>query len=202
MSMNCPSCNDPAPEGARVCRSCGTPISKRCLYCAENIPAAALRCPVCASDLGAASAPAAKAPPPPAPAAPAPRAAPSYPVGENRHLVLVLLLTLVTCGIYGLVTMWKIGDELNRHRGSNDLNPTLDIVLGILTCGLWFIYARYRYAEALRDASAAEALPRQDVTTICLVVDVCAVFFGGLLSLVSLLILQNAVNEHWERHGA
>lgn len=198
MPVTCPSCGQPASEGARVCKGCGAALSKRCPHCAEWIAVLAARCPFCAADLAGGPAPVLRT----AHAAPAGGISPGAGrVGERRELILAFLLTFVTCGIFGLYLMYKIGDELNEHSGSSGLNPGLDILLGLLTCGLWFIYARYRYAETLRDLSVREGGEAQDVTTLCLVLDIAALCFG-FTALVSLLVLQNEVNRHWERHAA
>ncbi|HZL72122.1 MAG TPA: DUF4234 domain-containing protein, partial [Planctomycetota bacterium] len=102
------------------------------------------------------------------------------------------------CGIWGLVAFYQIGSDLNAHRKRNDLSPGVDILLGFLTCGLWFVYAVYKYAQVLREISEEEGGPVQDVTTICLVLQVAKYF--GCPGIVSVMVLQNEMNTHWNRH--
>ena len=114
---------------------------------------------------------------------------------------MILVLWFVTCGIWGLVALYQAGSDLNAHRKrSEELNPGLDIFLGILTCGIWFVYVLYKYAQVLKEITEQEGGPVQDVTTICLVLQICKYF--GCPGVVSVLILQNELNVHWRRHTA
>ncbi|MBI4566595.1 MAG: DUF4234 domain-containing protein [Planctomycetes bacterium] len=187
--ISCPYCARTVPDGTRVCKECGAALVRRCPACAEEIPVLAHRCRYCGAE------------------AVEPRStAQAFPVGggplgENRNILATLLLTLVTCGIYGLVVQYLIGEELNAHRRKEELSPGLDVLLYVLTCGVWGIYVHYRYAQALKESCESERLPVQDVTTVCLILQVCSLFMPGFLGLVSLLILQNEMNMHWERHS-
>ena len=188
----CPYCAKSADDTARVCKSCGRALVQRCLACAEDIPVLSQTCPKCQT--------AQNVPPPPTPpvAPAAPAAAAFTPVGEERNIVMILVLWFITCGIYGLVALYQIGTELNAHRRRNELSPGVDILLGILTCGVWFVYVLYRYAQVLKEISEQEGGPSQDVTTICLVLQVAKYF--GCPGIVSVLVLQNELNVHWRRH--
>jgi len=185
---SCPYCAHEVDSGARVCKNCGRALVQRCVACAEDIPVLAPLCPLCKSPQNY-PAPKAATPPPPAAGAP---------IGEERNILVILLLWFLTCGIWGLVAFYQIGSDLNAHRKRNDLSPGVDILLGFLTCGLWFVYAVYKYAQVLREISEEEGGPVQDVTTICLVLQVAKYF--GCPGIVSVMVLQNEMNTHWNRH--
>jgi hypothetical protein len=191
---NCPYCAHEFEGGARVCKKCGRALIQRCLACAEDIPVLSQVCPMCKSPQNVPI----PAPPALVPQAPAPMPQYGAPVGEQRNIVLTLVLWFFTCGIYGLIVMYQIATELNAHRRRNDLSPGVDILLGILTCGIWWIFAVYKYAEMLREISAEEGGPVQDVTTICLVLELLKYF--GCPGIISVLVLQNELNTHWARH--
>src|SRR5688572_14058876 len=99
----CPFCAESIPEESKVCKFCSSTVVRKCPFCAEEIVANATSCRFCRSDLPAA---AAKAAPP----------APSGPLGDERGVVMSIVLTFLTCGIYGWVLLYKIGDELNTHQ--------------------------------------------------------------------------------------
>jgi len=183
----CPFCSQPAVEGAMVCKNCGKALVRRCPYCAEDVAVLAIKCRHCGSDIGT-----------PGRGAPLPVPAGAAPVGTERNLVVTLLLCFITCGIWGLVALYDIGTDLNAHRRRADLSPGLDILLGLLTCGIWFIFVLYRYAQVLKEITEEEGGPVQDVTTICLVLQLCK--YIGCPGIVSVLVLQNELNIHWKRH--
>lgn len=47
------------------------------------------------------------------------------PVGKMRNPVMVVVLTYVTCGLYGIVAIWTMLSELKAFRQKNDINPVL-----------------------------------------------------------------------------
>jgi hypothetical protein len=183
----CPYCSA-AVKGARVCGKCGRALIQRCPACAEDIPVLSAVCPRCGT---------------PQSVAPAPRPAIlNYPgwIAAERNVLVILLLWFVTCGLWGLVAMYQIGTDLREHGRRSDINPGLDILLGILTCGLWWIYTMNLYASALRDLSAAEGGPTQDVTVLCTVLEICRYFLCP--GIISTMVLQNELNQHWRRHAS
>lgn len=177
----CPMCAEAIPADAKVCPCCSSTLERRCPACAETISADATICRFCRSAVGAAEAPA--------------RAIPAAgPLGEERDVLTLILLTFVTCGIYGLVISYRIGGELNAHRGRAELRPGLDLVLTFLTCGLWGIYVMYCYPRALEDAVRDEGGTPPQVMLPCLLLSI----FG--LHIVAMAIFQNELNSHWRSH--
>src|SRR5258708_1559940 len=70
-------------------------------------------------------------------------------IGQRRDPILVLVLSLVTCGIYALWWAYTAMTEVKNALGREELNPTLDIVLTIVTCGLYGIYLLYKYPRLI-----------------------------------------------------
>ena len=194
---SCPYCAHASESNARVCKNCGRALVQRCLACAEDIPVLSPVCPLCKTEQNA---------PPfvPVPPAPSHESRPPRPlvgwVGDERRIVLTLFLWFITCGLWGLVAFYQVGSDIKAHRPQSDIHPGLDILLGILTCGVWFIFAVYNYSEALKQCSQEEGGPVQDVTTLCTVLEVLKYFALGCLGIISTMILQNELNQHWRRH--
>jgi hypothetical protein len=43
--------------------------------------------------------------------------------GQTRNPVMVLILTYVTCGIYGLISLLSMLDELKQYTGKEEITP-------------------------------------------------------------------------------
>jgi hypothetical protein len=65
----------------------------------------------------------------PVPSAPSPRT--KGPIGEARNPTLVIVLTIITCGIYGLYWLYKSFEELKQHNGEG-LGGLVGMLLGLV----------------------------------------------------------------------
>ena len=70
---------------------------------------------------------------------------------EKRSPVAVLLLSIVTCGIYQLYLIYKVSQEIRDFRGDNSISPGTELLLSIITCGLYEIYWFYKYGRLVFD---------------------------------------------------
>ena len=67
--------------------------------------------------------------------------------GEKREPIKVILLSIVTCGIYGIWWMHTIGKEINAALGNEEVNPMLPIFA--LICAPISFYYIYTIDKAL-----------------------------------------------------
>jgi len=109
-------------------------------------------------------------------------------VFEERAPVTVLLLAFVTCSIYLLIWKYKTTEELRIATGDNSINPVLDLVLSIFTCGIWAIYTDYRNAKKAHELFQRYRIQREDRSTLMLILGI----FG--LAIISPLIMQEEYN--------
>lgn len=178
----CPFCLAEISEEAKVCKSCHSTVVKKCTACNAEILATAKKCRYCAADLDGRPLPVARAG--------------SMPCGERREIVMTLLLFFLTCGLYGLYLQYRIGTEINEHRGRKDVNPGLDLLLIFLTCGLWAFYIMVKYPQSLQEMIVEEGGTSTDLV----LPSILLTLFG--LHVVALIILQGELNRHWDLHGA
>lgn len=101
---------------------------------------------------------------------------------RNRSIVSIVLLSIITCGIYYYVSLYEVFSDINYARRENE-SAAMDILLCIVTCGIWEIYCYYKYSNKLRDMGAED----------CAFINVllCVFKFG----LVSLCIMQTNINS-------
>jgi hypothetical protein len=132
-------------------------------------------------------------PPPSAPPPPPPSAAPAAgPIGKPRSIGRVILLSLVTLGIWTIVWSYQNGEELRRYRGQG---------LG----GIAYLFITFLIAPVTMFlmASEVEQMYRQagkepPITTIW------GLWF--LLPLIGNIIwyvrIQQAINDYWVTSGS
>ena len=68
--------------------------------------------------------------------------------GQVRNPIVVYILTLVTCGLYGLFWIKTTSEEMNAALGREEFNPTMEVVLSLVTCGIWMLWWDWRASEA------------------------------------------------------
>lgn len=72
---------------------------------------------------------------------------------EEKNIVLNIVLTLITCGIYGLIWIVQLTDDAIEYSGDNEMQSGgLALLLTIVTCGLYGFYWDYKMARMIQDA--------------------------------------------------
>ena len=65
-----------------------------------------------------------------------------------RSIPLAVILTIVTCGIYGLYWIYKLNDEINEMAQDESApGGAMVLILFIVTCGIYGLYWLYRMGE-------------------------------------------------------
>jgi hypothetical protein len=113
-------------------------------------------------------------------------------IGTKRDPILVLVLSLCTCGIYALWWAYTAMSEVKNALGHEEINPTLDLVLTIVTCGLYGIYLLYKYPRLIVEMQARVKLPTNDFSVISLILSVVG------LSIISFFMIQSELNKVWD----
>lgn len=107
---------------------------------------------------------------------------------KQRSILLGIILTILTCGIYSIVWLWMLNNEV---RVANDRNPNsgVNFLLSIVTCGIFYLVWNYKLGQEIEDAGG------KDEGVIYLLLT----FFG--LGIVSIALAQSQVNRICERNG-
>lgn len=65
-----------------------------------------------------------------------------------RSILLAIILTIITCGIYGIYWMCKVNDEVNALSGEYNATSGGAVVLfSIITCGIYGVYWAYKMGQ-------------------------------------------------------
>ena len=112
------------------------------------------------------------------------------PLVENRSIALSIILSIITCGIYGLFWYAFMTDDVNKVSGEYDsTSGGLTILYSLLTCGLYKIYWSYKVGKQLYNAGSNCGKDISDNSILYLILSL----FG--LSIISDALIQNDLNS-------
>ena len=113
-----------------------------------------------------------------------------YPAQDGvQGIGMAILLTLVTCGIYGLFWQYKQIKTLNAWLRKEEFSFATWFFLTILTCGLFSVYYEHKMAKGINEIQENNGFKvKSDLAVISLFLAV----FG--LGIVSMAIQQAEIN--------
>jgi hypothetical protein len=112
---------------------------------------------------------------------------------KPREPAVVVILMLVTFGLYGLYWLYRTSDELHRATRDPAIRPGIDLLLTLLTCGLWTIYVMYRNAQRAHALLWQFDPYRRDPSQTVLILSVIS-YFVGFTGLVAAFLTQQELN--------
>ncbi|HZK28955.1 MAG TPA: DUF4234 domain-containing protein [Clostridia bacterium] len=57
--------------------------------------------------------------------------------GQIKSPGMIILLTILTCGIYGIIWMYSISEEINAVLGDANATSSIYPIIGLFTCGIF-----------------------------------------------------------------
>lgn len=150
-----------------------------CKHCGKEVPDNAVFCTECGKPLSEQS-----------PNTSAPVVNASGLEIAPRSIVTAILLTIVTCGIYGLYWFVVLTNEMNKLSGrERDTNGGMALLLSLVTCGIYTYYWAYKIGEK-RDIVAGESASSN-------IVYLVVTLFG--FGIIVYALAQDAINKAVER---
>lgn len=112
----------------------------------------------------------------------------SAPVQGGYHVdvVKLIILCIVTCGIYEFYWIYKVTEFTNQD-GGEYRNPTNKLLL-CLFVPFYFLYWIYVTCKKIETMSAQRGVPSNDVTVLALV-------FYFVFSPVTVVVMQSSINK-------
>ena len=116
-----------------------------------------------------------------------------HPMADGvRSIVLGIIFSLLTCGLYSLYWQYKQMVTLNGWLGRTDYRFWLWFFLSILTCGIFALYYEYKMAKGINEVQANNGLTvNTDLAVICVLLAI----FG--IGIASLAIQQSEINNFY-----
>ena len=111
---------------------------------------------------------------------------------NKRNIALCIVLSIVTCGIYGIYWMIVLANETNVASGHAQDGTSGGIVflLTLVTCGIYGIYWAYKQGEKINEAKAMRNMPSDsNAGVLYLILEI----FG--LGIIGYALMQNELNK-------
>lgn len=77
---------------------------------------------------------------------------------QQRNFWMVLLLSVITCGIYGFYYIYTMTRDLNQIIGEQKFDPALAVLLSIVTCGIFTYIWYYQYGNNIQEVAQANQI--------------------------------------------
>ena len=107
-----------------------------------------------------------------------------------RSIPICVILSLVTCGIYGIYWFVCLTDEVNEVTQEQDTSGILAFVLTLITCGIYGIYWGYKMGDKLDRARMRNNVPAGSFPILFLVLNLFQ------LTIVTCAIIQSELNHY------
>ncbi len=116
---------------------------------------------------------------------------PPYPAQEAVIPVgVAVILTIVTCGLYGLWWQYKQMEILNAWHGREEYSFLTYLILSFITCGIYAVYYEYKMAQGINEIQHRYGYRvNENLALLCVLLSICSV---GVLSLA---IQQSDIND-------
>lgn len=120
------------------------------------------------------------------------------PVAEDRNFVLYVVLTIITCGIYGLVFLYSMIQDVNTvcdGDGEHTRGLLGLILLSLVTCGIYPFYWYYCLGNRLANNASRYGMSFQENGTTVLLWMVIGSLLCGLGTWVATYIIIKNCNQ-------
>ena len=109
---------------------------------------------------------------------------------KKRNIAVYLILSIVTCGIFGLYWFCTLNDDTNKISGHPEaMGGVAALLLSLVTCGIYALFWMYNMGTRIDEAKAKRGLVGGNLGTLYLILTV----FG--LAWVAELLLQSELNK-------
>lgn len=104
----------------------------------------------------------------------------------RRSIPLAIILSIVTCGLYGIYWQVKLNDESNELAGkTNATSGVMAAILSIVTCGIYYLYWMYKMGENVEKIKGKSG----DTGILYLILGLLC------LGLIPMALIQDTIND-------
>lgn len=107
---------------------------------------------------------------------------------KERNIVVQILLSIITCGIYGIYWFITLTDDVAEANSNPDFSGVKALVFTLITCGIYGIYWNYKIGKEMYEANQKHGIATSDNSILYLVL----ALFG--FSIITYCLVQNELN--------
>lgn len=116
---------------------------------------------------------------------------------EEKNIAVAIILTIVTCGIYSIIWVMQINDQVKEFSGDTNMpSGGIVVLLTIITCGIYGIYWAYQMAKLLETAGQKHNAQISDNSILYIILCLLG------LSIVNYALMQNDLNQIIRTNGS
>lgn len=108
---------------------------------------------------------------------------------SERNIVLAIVLSFITCGIYNIYWFIVMTDEANKVSGDTKPSGGMAFLFNLITCGIYGIYWNYKMGKKLYQAGQIHEKNIADNSILFLVLSILG------LGIVNYCIIQSDLNQ-------
>lgn len=108
---------------------------------------------------------------------------------RERDIVTCVILSFITCGIYGIIWFINLTDDAARANNNPNFSGGTSFLLTLVTCGIYSIYWNYKMGKEIYNAKISRGMPASDQSILYLVLGLFR------LEIVNYCLMQNDLNE-------
>lgn len=108
---------------------------------------------------------------------------------KERNIVVCILLSIVTCGLYGIYWFICLTDEANAAAGEQGTSGVMAFIFSLITCGIYMLYWMYKQGERIDNAKTKRGMAGGSNGVLYLILAI----FG--FAIISYALMQNELNK-------
>lgn len=107
---------------------------------------------------------------------------------KQRNVALCIILSIVTCGIYGIYWFVCLTDDTKEAANVEGTSGIVAYLLSVITCNIYGLYWAYKQGERIDIAKQNRNLPSSNSGVLYLIL--CLIF-----PIVAWALMQNELNH-------
>lgn len=108
---------------------------------------------------------------------------------KNRSIVVVIILSLVTCGIYGLYWIYATAQELeNEGKSGSGMSPVVLLIVCLFFPYIGYLLFGMAADQNLNNIRMQRGIPTVDNKTLYMIL-------GFIIPIVLVCLVQNEINK-------
>ncbi len=120
--------------------------------------------------------------------------------GTIRSPALVIIFTIITCGIYFLYWIYVTSKDVKQYLDDPKISPFAELLLCMFTCGIYWIYWNYKYGVLLKKVEEkAGIVSSEEYGVLFLILILCSAVSMGITGIIANVLLQSKLNNVWEK---